>query len=343
LASHPDELDSIARGHYDTIYKGNIADPEAHASSFATKYQAYLFKGPEFLVDPIVDTEFMETCQEGPFTAGGVDGWSPRDLTLFPLAVFTWWSYLLNAIEGGKPWPQGVLHGRTSFMAKHMDKECLDITEQRLLLLLSTFYRKWSKHRLRCVHPWIDTWKLDGLFAGIPGRGAEDAWWITSIVIETARMSGIPLSGGAADIWRCFDQISRTLLYYLLIMGGFPTRILDAYMKFHSDLSVRNLLAGGYGQPYNKTCSIPQGCPWSMLFIAFLLRPIILLTEVPGTVITRILADDILLTAMGQEHIQAFANSFGLMLGFLHDMGSIISAKKSYLFSTEVHLKQFLK
>ena len=191
--------------------------------------------------------------------------------------------------------------------------------------------------------PWIDSWKLDGIFAGIPGQGAEDAWWLTSFTIEVARLSGSPLSGGAIDILKCFDQISRVLLKTILLLAGFPSDILNAYLRFHDQLRVLNLLAGGYGKPFQKTFSIPQGCPFSMLFIAILLRPIILLTEVPGTIMARILADDVLIMGMGSNHVPVFTQAYDKLLTFIEDMGSKVSIKKSYLFSTDADIRQFLK
>ena len=182
----------------------------------------------------------------------------------------------------------------------------LDPGDVRLLLLISNLHRKWGKHRLSQMGHWFDGWKLDAIFAGIPGQGAEDAWWNTSSLIETARLTGTSVTGGAADIFKCVDQIPRVFLKVILLMAGFPPAILDAYLRFHDNLQVYNNLAGGFGKPFKKRCSIPQGCPWSMLFIAILLRPLILLTKQPGVIVTRILADDILLMGFGEGHVIAF-------------------------------------
>ena len=34
-----------------------------------------------------------EVCTKGPFTSGGLDGWTPKALSLFPLEVLTWWAF----------------------------------------------------------------------------------------------------------------------------------------------------------------------------------------------------------------------------------------------------------
>ena len=343
LTSDPIELDNIVHEAYDPIFEGNIEDQNAHADSFIAKRHDTLFTSPTFAIEPIVDIKLMDMCHHGPFTSGGESGFCPRDLSILPLAAFTWWAYLLNAIEAGCQWPSGVLHARSSFLSKTPLEPSYDPLDYRLLLILDIFYRQWCKYRLQSLCPWIKLWTIDGLFAGIPGRSAEDAWWLTSFTIEVARLCGYAFTGGAVDIFKCFDQISRVLLGRLLLMGGFPPAIWKAYEKFHKELHIRNLLAGGYGRPFQKKCSIPQGCPFSMLFIAFMLRPLILVTEIPGIIIARILADDVLLTAMGDNHMEHFVKAYSTMLEFIQDMGAIVSIKKSYLFSTEPRFRTFLK
>ncbi len=195
LTSDPSELDSIIKHDYLPVFEGNISDEKEHADTFTTKYLPYLFTGPAVVLPPIIDSELMNTCQAGPFTASGLDGWAPRDTTLFPLACFTFWAYMLNAIEAGKAWPQGVLHAQTAFLAKDPTKQSHDPMDYRLLLLLPTLTRTWAKHRLSQLTPLIETWKVDDLFAGIPGLGAEDAWWLSSCTSEVYRRNALPLTG----------------------------------------------------------------------------------------------------------------------------------------------------
>ena len=38
------------------------------------------------------------------------------------------------------------------------------------------------------------------MFAGVPGQGAEDAWWLTSLTLEANDAMGNAFSGGSADI-----------------------------------------------------------------------------------------------------------------------------------------------
>ena len=67
------------------------------------------------------------------------------------------------------------------------------------------------------------------MFAGTGHNGAEDAWYRTALQFEHAALHHEDISGGTADVFKCFDQVLRSLLFVLLEIGGFPRRILKAY------------------------------------------------------------------------------------------------------------------
>ncbi len=205
FTTNPVEIDAIIRNDYDPIYHGNIEDLEEHASSFIKKFLPFLFQDTEFQVDPIEGPLLMELCTHGPFSSGGMDGWAPQDWSILPLQAFIWLAHLLNTIESGASWPRGTLHGKSSFLRKDPSNPSLKSTDFRVLLLLSILYRRWASYRLFSLQPWIAKWVLDEMYAGIPGRCAEDAWWISSFLLENAHLAGIPFSGGAVDIFKCFD------------------------------------------------------------------------------------------------------------------------------------------
>ena len=77
------------------------------------------------------------------------------------------------------------------------------------------------------MEEWVDKWALPEMFAGIPGRGAEEAWYIYAALIEQQRIKGSNVCAGSADVFKCFDQIQRELLYDLLKLSGMPDNIVD--------------------------------------------------------------------------------------------------------------------
>ena len=69
----------------------------------------------------------------------------------------------------------------------------------RILLILSVVYRRWASVRLRSMTSWTEGWKLPCMFAGVPGMGAEDAWWSTAVKLARAIVEAPPFSGASLD------------------------------------------------------------------------------------------------------------------------------------------------
>ena len=113
--------------------------------------------------------------------------------------------------------------------------------------MLPAIYRMWSKTRLGHLAPWIAEWALPEMYAGVEGRGAQDAAYNTALLTEWCKAMGMDLTGGAADIYKCFDQLSRPLIYMILEKAGMPEQVLGAYRKFLEELTVYNTVAGGGG------------------------------------------------------------------------------------------------
>ena len=131
----------------------------------------------------------------------------------------------------------------------------------------------WAKTRLAHLAPWVKEWHLDEMFAGVEGKGAADASYTTALRIELCNLLGEEYAGAAADIYKCFDQIQRPLLYETLKKAGMPGGVMSAYQRFQEAMKVRNTIAGGLGEEYVRKTSIPQGDPFSMMNVAFLMRP----------------------------------------------------------------------
>ena len=66
----------------------------------------------------------------------------------------------------------------------------------RILLILSTIYRRWASYRLQSLAPWIHEWELEEMFAGIPGKGAEQASYTTAILLEYLKCQQHDFTGG---------------------------------------------------------------------------------------------------------------------------------------------------
>ena len=139
-----------------------------------------------------------------------------------------------------------------------------------MLPILLLLCRRWALVRLKHLRPWIKEWANASPY-GISGAGADDAWWMSALDVEFNRLEGNTVTGGAADIWKCFAQIPRELLYDFMRQPGMPKKVVSAYMRFRDNLDVVNALAVGLGKRYRKKCSIPQGCPFSMITFSLMM------------------------------------------------------------------------
>ena len=280
-----------------------------------------------------VDPEILHhNLTHGKATAAGLDGWGDDDLTLVSKAATTWLARMFDTIEAGAPWPEQMLHTKATYLAKDINNMD-DALKYRVLLITPILYRRWAATRLQALDEWTAKWALPQMFAGAGNNGAEDAWWCTSVTFEYLRHRGDHITGGVADILKCFDQISRPFLYTMLSLGGFPTGVLKAYTAFQEETLVHNSIAGTLGRPHRRKNGIPQGCPLSMLFVAFLLRAWILLVQDIGGQ-ARVLADDLMAYAAGDDHENLFKKIFDVTHEYLEDMGAKVAHKKSYTFST---------
>ena len=110
------------------------------------------------------------------------------------------------------------------------------------------------------------------MFAGVPEVGADDAWWETALDLEEHNITGTPFSGTGVDVFKCFGQIARDLVYRISDVAGMPKKVLNTYRRYQETLQTRNAVAGGLGAPYTRYMGAPQGCPMSMMIIVVLLR-----------------------------------------------------------------------
>ena len=103
-----------------------------------------------------------------------MDGWLPEDWKYISPQSFDWIAKILNQIEAGASWPEGVRHGIDAYLAKDPE-ELEDPLGYRPLLVLPHVHRVWSGFRLKCIKPWTTTWATPHTFARIPEMGAKDA------------------------------------------------------------------------------------------------------------------------------------------------------------------------
>lgn len=131
--------------------------------------------------------------------------------------------------------------------------------------------------RLQCMEALIHKWALHEMHAGVSQQGSVDVWYIALTDSEEVKLDETPFCVGVADILKVFDQIIRPIVYRLARCAGMPLKVLIAYTAYIENLIVYNVVAGGLGTAYRRRCGVPQGCLFSMMMVALIMRPWILI------------------------------------------------------------------
>ena len=53
---------------------------------------------------------------------------------------------------------------------------------------------------------------MEEMFSGVPGQGANGAAYMIAMLVEQCALKNEDFVGGAADIYKCCDQVQRPLM-----------------------------------------------------------------------------------------------------------------------------------
>ena len=149
----PEEVDQAARDAWLPFFQGNIEDLSVHTTNFICKYNPFLFKAPEFQVEPVSGQDLYDLCTiANKNSVGGLDGWSPADWSILPLEVLVLLALLFNAIEEGADWPADSLNAKAAFLAKD-ENPSLDPLGYLIVFIFPILYRRWAAVRLKKLEP----------------------------------------------------------------------------------------------------------------------------------------------------------------------------------------------
>ena len=337
ISTDPAKIDATLQSIWGAIHGGNLGPHSANQCGelFLQRYGEFFSFNEEFQVKTIDVDDLRHAIAASPDNTPGLDGVRLDDFKILSTAALEWLARMFAAIEAGANWPSQLLAGRTAWLDKtEGPSPSLNPLDYRALAILSKVYRLYGAIRLRHLSTWVKQWEKRELFAGTTApTGAEDAWYLMGLDLEMARLTGMDFTGGSSDIWKCFDQFQRAMLYYVLEASGFPKPILRAYAAFHEQVQYHNTISGGLGAPHRKPCSIPQGCPFSMMLTGFTFHPWAAKIRAMQAIL-RGLADDLTIIAIGPGHERRFKLAYGETINFLHTIGAKPAPTKCFTFSS---------
>ena len=149
----PIQVDRVARQAWNPIYAGNVKGIKQHCRDFLGKYgndkgKSYIYQPKEATeVKDIDPDELYQLFVHRKHNSGGLDGWTPEDVTLISKSACALICTMLNNIEmGTMQWPKLVLTARAAFMANDPTK-LEDPLKYRVFTVLPVVYRKWASLR----------------------------------------------------------------------------------------------------------------------------------------------------------------------------------------------------
>ena len=199
-----------------------------------------------------------------PRAAKGPDEITQLDLRALPDSAVKTLVRLFEAVETRVPWPAQLASGFVNSLAKQDTAQCVD--EFRLVVVYSLGYRIWSCVRAREALQSVASLLPSSVQGGVPCRQAKAIWFDLAHALEQAYLNGTGLHGLLMDIQKCFNNIPRYPLWFVLNRMGFPLATLRAWVSFVASQTRRFRVRHSAGEPLTSTCGLPEGCALSVSF-----------------------------------------------------------------------------
>ena len=196
-------------------------------------------------------------------SARGLDGVALADLAALPQEALDQFIACFNHAEAGNPWPQQLLAGKVSSLAKcSLPRSASDF---RPITVLGVLYRLWGTHHckglLQDMHP-----HLPALLLGSrPGCSATQVWCELAWKIEQSHLCGIPLCGLQADIVKAFNGLPREVVMTACAHLGVPWPVLKGWSSALGSLERFFEIRQSLTEPLLSTTGVPEGDAMSIL------------------------------------------------------------------------------
>ena len=206
----------------------------------------------------------MKSPRSGP----GPDGLSRRDLLAMPDALTEEILAILRQAEAHGFWPQQLLTGLISSLAK--TPGATKVSHYRPICVLSVCYRTWSSLRCKEALRHVAKFAPPGLLGNLPGAGASDSWYSILLQIESAYRQGSELCGAAVDLVKAYNMLPRLPVAAFAKMCGIPDTIMTPWMSMLTKLRRHFKVRGSTGPPLLSSTGFAEGDPLSCLAKAVL-------------------------------------------------------------------------
>ena len=116
MTSNPADVDAIVKRAWQAIHNGMEGCLKTAVDRFLDKYNQYFVREMPFQVDDITAEMVQASFRKTKESAGALDGWSPKELSMLSLKIYGHIATLLRQVEEGAPWPRSATHARVVFL-----------------------------------------------------------------------------------------------------------------------------------------------------------------------------------------------------------------------------------
>ena len=258
------------------------SDPEVWAPHFLSNWSKYWNRDEE---DEIVREHipYLETLPSyhevdfGPLTIAhwrqalktskvttmrGTDHWAIPDLKILPDCLVEILLTIYNTVETGRlAWPKQLSKWLLVVLRK-TETDTPDWTLLRPISVSGVLYRMWA--RMRTVDCMRHCKTLRAPLVA-PDLSTRAIWYFLADYLDRRYAEGSRPCGVVLDIIKCFNILSRDVVYDIMIRLGFPERVLSPWFRALSAMS-RSVLIDGvvYGDTPAST-GVPEGDPLAVI------------------------------------------------------------------------------
>eukprot|EP00438_Fugacium_kawagutii_P010337 Skav212590 [mRNA] locus=scaffold125:530151:534734:+ [translate_table: standard] len=249
---------------WQTRWNKHSDTPESRWDPMMRFIEEHVPQRPVMTYRPITYEQWTHNLQrKKKHSATGPDGWGRSDVLNLPRDLVQGILDLFFAIENGLPWPQSLLNGVIHALEK--TKQASTVGDYRPITVFPIMYRNWSSLRSKeCLEHFLAQAPTT-CRGNLPGRTAQDVWFMIQLRLEEHHFTGTQLSGCMLDLVKCFNHLPRTVLLAMCIRLGMPDQIVRTWCKALQGMSRRFMIRGGTGPPLTSTTGYPEGCGLSVV------------------------------------------------------------------------------
>ena len=219
---------------------------------------------PQQALPPITREEWIATLKRKKKTSTGPDGLSREDLLKMPSDITQAILDILNQIEvGTMTWPSQWVTGIIHLLEKVPG--AATTAQFRPITLFSLVYRVWASIRTSHILAFVLPLIPSHCYGSIPGRSAQHMWMNLQCLIEESYEQNLPVSGGVADIQKCFNHLPRIPILGLLVHLGIDKGIVRAWGQALCTMRRRFNIRQSKGPEIFSHTGFAEGCPLSII------------------------------------------------------------------------------